>query len=125
MGPGEREYRQVMIEGAIGGTGRVAGEAGSILVKVTAHPLVLFVHIALVMLMAYGAAVECVILGIGMAFIARIPFPIMCSGIDWEIQSVMLTEFGRSPSGSSGMALRAIGGESGSGVVGHLCGQVV
>jgi hypothetical protein len=101
----------------------MAVQAGDAVVYITAHALVLIVHILLVVLVAVDAAENGIVAGIGMTVGALVPLSIVLPGINREVLHVVV-EGGRLP-GVLTMAYLAVGRILGSRMIGIVCLEII
>lgn len=94
VGAGQREGCGVVIETFFGGTGRVAGEAGLVVVVITSDAYVFVIGFRIDM--AVGTRDFSVIGRIGVAIQALCPFALVFTGIDGEVLGIVI-KGGRRP----------------------------
>ena len=114
MRAGQRELRGIVVERIVGAAGRVAGQAGVILINIPADTAVLIVGLRVGM--AIGAGHLCIIGRVSMAIDTLIPLAVMGPAVDGEILPVVV-EGGRRPARLI-VTTGAVGGELGRLVIG-------
>ena len=88
---------------------RMAAKTGRTVPGVTGNSLMLFIHVALVVLVAIDTGELGIVCRIGMTLAATVPFAVVASGIYGKRFGVMVTVLGRPPTRIGSMAIGAVG----------------